>query len=99
MGRGWSRNPSDTHKQKLVLGGGVMQVEEILLPAVQDYVYRHAWTPWGKVQVLAAALGNDAGNVLGVGYLAEQVIDGDGRADHDNNVSAGDAVKGPLVPI
>jgi glucokinase len=40
----------------LVYGGGVMRSGDY----VQEYVARHAWTPWGKVQVRAALLGNDA---------------------------------------
>ena len=44
----------------LVLGGGVMKSASVILPYLQDYIHRHAWTPWGKVQVCAAELGNDA---------------------------------------
>jgi glucokinase len=80
--------------ERLVLGGGVMQSAEIILPAIQDYIDRHAWTPWGKVQVLAAALGNDAG-MLGVGYLAEQLLVGGGHANHAGMLPADGLVEGP----
>ena len=44
----------------LVLGGGVMKSASVILPYLQNYIHRHAWTPWGKVKVCAAELGNDA---------------------------------------
>jgi glucokinase len=53
-----------------VLGGGIMQARAVILPAVRRYVARHAWTPWGKVKVLPAKLGNDAG-LIGAASLLE----------------------------
>ncbi len=47
--------------EKIVIGGGVMRSAAIILPYIQAYVNEHAWTPWGKVEVVAAQLGNDAG--------------------------------------
>jgi glucokinase len=47
--------------ERIVMGGGVMRSAEVILPYIQTYVNTHAWTPWGKVQVVAAQLGNDAG--------------------------------------
>jgi glucokinase len=44
----------------VVFGGGVMKSAATILPFVQDYVNRHAWTPWGKVSVRNAQLGNHA---------------------------------------
>jgi glucokinase len=44
----------------IVIGGGVMKSAEVIIPYVEQYVQKHAWTPWGKVQVRAAALGNNA---------------------------------------
>ncbi len=46
---------------RIVIGGGVMQRAEIIVPYIQTYVNQHAWTPWGKVEIVAAQLGNDAG--------------------------------------
>ena len=40
----------------LILGGGVMNSAEEILPAMSEYIHRHAWTPWGKVMVRAATL-------------------------------------------
>lgn len=55
----------------LVYGGGVMQSADRILPFLQDYVSANAWTPWGKVRVRPALLGNDAA-LLGVVPLFEQ---------------------------
>jgi len=41
----------------VVFGGGVMASERRILPEVEAFVHRHAWTQWGKVAVRAAALG------------------------------------------
>ena len=47
--------------ERIVIGGGVMRRASVILPYIQSYVNKHAWTPWGKVQIVAAQLGNDAG--------------------------------------
>jgi glucokinase len=44
----------------LLLGGGIMRSGDVILPSIEKYVSDHAWTPWGKVRVRAAKLGNDA---------------------------------------
>jgi len=38
----------------------VMESASLILPFLQDYVDRYAWTPWGKVSVRCAQLGNHA---------------------------------------
>lgn len=53
-----------------VIGGGVMRSGKIILPQMRRYVARHAWTPWGRVKIKPAALGNDAG-MIGVASLFE----------------------------
>jgi glucokinase len=58
--------------QRLIFGGGVMQSAAQILPPIEAHVNRHAWTPWGKIQVVAAELGNDAA-LLGMGHVAEQI--------------------------
>jgi glucokinase len=55
----------------LVYGGGVMKSAAMILPFIKDYVDRNAWTPWGKVRIRAAELGDDAA-ILGVVPLFEQ---------------------------
>lgn len=45
----------------LVYGGGVMKSASSILPFIEDYVARYAWTPWGRVKIKCAELGNNAG--------------------------------------
>ena len=56
--------------ERVILGGGVMRAAEAILAPVRAHVDRHAWTPWGSVDIVAAELGNDAG-MLGVAALME----------------------------
>ena len=46
--------------EQVILSGGVMQSGEKILPAFQKRTIRHAWTPWGKVQINQAKFINDA---------------------------------------
>lgn len=55
----------------IIIGGGVMASADVILPAVQEYVARHSWTPWGTVKVKAAELGNHAGLYGTVPLLSE----------------------------
>jgi glucokinase len=55
----------------LLYGGGVMKSAGVIIPFIQDYVNRCAWTPWGKPTVRVARLGNDAA-LLGVVPLFQQ---------------------------
>jgi glucokinase len=56
--------------ERLVVGGGVMRSAALVLPAIEAHVHRHAWTPWGKVDVRAATLGERAA-LLGAVPLLE----------------------------
>ncbi len=38
----------------IVVGGGVMQRAEEVLPALEAHVHRHTWTPWGQVTLRPA---------------------------------------------
>ena len=58
----------------VVVGGGVMKSAARILPFLQAYVERHAWTPWGKVKVVNAALGNNAA-LLGAVPLIKGLAD------------------------
>jgi glucokinase len=58
----------------IVVGGGVMKSADRILPFLQSYVDRHAWTPWGKVKVCNAELGNNAA-LLGAIPLLEGTAD------------------------
>jgi glucokinase len=57
----------------LVYGGGVMRSGDRIVNYVQDYTARHAWTPWGKVEVRAARLGNNAALLGAVPLIANRV--------------------------
>lgn len=46
--------------QKIILCGGIMASGDVIVPAVQAYVERHAHTPWGRVEVVPSALGDEA---------------------------------------
>jgi glucokinase len=55
----------------LVIGGGVMNNAQTILPAIQKYLDEYAWTDWGKVRVCAAQLGNNAALLGAVPLLTE----------------------------
>ena len=55
--------------QRVVLGGGVMRSKDTILTSIRAYVDRHAWTPWGRVEIMPALLGNRAG-LFGIAALA-----------------------------
>jgi len=63
--RVWSSNAvANIHAydpEIVIVGGGVMQSASVIVPRMQEYVNRHAWSGWGKPEVRAAALGNEAG--------------------------------------
>jgi glucokinase len=54
----------------VVLGGGVMGHAGKILPYLTEKVHRHAWCPWGKVQLRATQLHSDAG-IAGVVYCLQ----------------------------
>jgi glucokinase len=55
----------------VVFGGGVMRSADAILPYLQERISRSAWTPWGKVQVRSARLGNDAALLGAIPMLAD----------------------------
>jgi glucokinase len=60
--------------EKVIIGGGIMQSFQDIIPFIQMYVDRHAWTPWGSVEVLCAADINGAA-LKGMSYLVHQLTD------------------------
>jgi glucokinase len=58
----------------LVMGGGVMKSADVIVGYMQKYLDKHAWTDWGKVQVRAAKLGNNAA-LLGAVPLLQEKLD------------------------
>ncbi len=57
--------------EMIVIGGGVMKSADVIIPYVESYVQKYAWTPWGKVQVRAASLGNNAALIGAIPLLTE----------------------------
>ncbi len=57
--------------EEVVLGGAVMRSADDILPSLREHVHAHAWTPWGKVEIRAAALGSDAGLWGAIPLLSE----------------------------
>jgi glucokinase len=55
----------------IVIGGGVMKSADVIIPCIESYVQKHSWTPWGKVQVRAAELGNNAALLGAIPLLSE----------------------------
>jgi glucokinase len=56
----------------VVVGGGVMKSSYPILEALRQHVEAKAWTPWGKVQLRAAALGSDAALLGALPLIAQQ---------------------------
>ena len=57
----------------VILGGGVMQSADAILPFVIEYVEMHAWTGWGTPRVCAATLGVNAALLGAVPLLSEDL--------------------------
>jgi len=58
---------------RVVIGGGVMGSADIILPAIQDYVDRHARVTWGNAEILHAELGDTAA-LVGSEWLVEEML-------------------------
>jgi len=58
--------------EMVILGGGIMASAGVILPAVSEYVSRHAHTPWGQVRVMPSALDDTAALVAGEWLLRKQ---------------------------
>lgn len=57
----------------VVAGGAVMKAAARLLPSISEQVHRHAWTPWGRVAMRAAELGDRAA-LLGAVPLFQEAL-------------------------
>ena len=56
----------------IVIGGGVMKQANIIIPYIESYVHKYAWTAWGKVQIRPAQLANNAALVGAVPLISER---------------------------
>ncbi len=59
--------------EKVIIGGGVMKSEKIILPYIRKKVAQHAWTPWGTVEIDSAHFTDQAG-MLGIAYILNEYI-------------------------
>jgi len=57
----------------VVLGGGILNSKEEIIPYIQQRVAQYAWCPWGKVQIKASELMDDAA-ILGVTYCLSHAV-------------------------
>jgi len=57
--------------ERIVFGGGVLARAQDLLPRIKAYIAAHAWAPGGAVDVVAAALGNQAPLYASIALLDE----------------------------
>ena len=57
----------------VILGGGIMQSSETILPFIQKYVMNLEWTPWGKVAIRPAEHGDHAA-LLGISHLLTESL-------------------------
>jgi glucokinase len=57
----------------VVIGGGVMNKREKILPYLTEQIHKHAWCPWGKVALRATELLSDAG-ILGAVYCLQHQV-------------------------
>ena len=55
----------------VVIGGGVMRSAAKILPGIRKHVQDTAWTPWGKVKVVATQCGDDAALLGAIPLFAE----------------------------
>jgi glucokinase len=52
--------------EMVIFGGGVMKSADVILPYIRSHVHKYAWTPWGKVEIRAAELGDNAALLGGI---------------------------------
>jgi len=57
----------------VVMGGGILNSKEEIIPYIQQRVAQYAWCPWGKVQIKASELMEDAA-ILGVAYCLSHEV-------------------------
>ena len=52
----------------IIIGGGVMKSADIIIPFIKNKVEKHAWTHWGKVNIVSSKIPNRSA-LLGGYYL------------------------------
>jgi len=59
--------------EQIILGGGILNSANDIIPIIKKNVQEHAWTPWGDVIIKPSELGDFAG-VMGAVYCLEHKI-------------------------
>ena len=59
--------------QIVIVGGGIMKSEDVILPFLRQYVDKYAWCPTEKVKIIASELGDNAA-VLAAEYCLMKKI-------------------------
>ncbi|MEN8138862.1 MAG: ROK family protein [Bacteroidota bacterium] len=54
----------------VVLGGGIMNSKDVILPHIKGYVDAYAWTPWNDVKIVEASMLDNAA-VFGAVYMCK----------------------------
>ncbi len=57
----------------VILGGGIMKSADVIIPFIKNKVKKHAWTPWGEVQIKQSRIPNRSA-LLGAYYLVKNNI-------------------------
>ncbi len=58
--------------ERIVLGGGIMKSADLIVAPLTERVMRHAWTPWGRVEVRPSELGDHAALLAAEWLVHEQ---------------------------
>ena len=56
----------------MIFGGGVMASADVIIPYIQKHVEQFSWTPWGKVRIVPAELGNRAALLGAIPLLTQE---------------------------
>jgi len=56
----------------VILHGGLMKSADIILPFIQEYVNKYAWTPWGNVRVCKSS-SEDFAALEGMDFLVSKI--------------------------
>lgn len=59
---------------RVIIGGGIMRSADVILPPLQNFTDNNTWTPAGEVQLVAAALGDQAA-LLGIPVLFDEALE------------------------
>jgi glucokinase len=59
--------------ERIILGGGIMVSEDVILPAIRRYVAKYAHTPWGEPLIVSAEHADQMA-LLGCEWLVEEQL-------------------------